>query len=168
MDPRSTVRPGSLSSQNQGRDAIAVSLKARATGSLQVIRSDFCRAASPATNFTAERPTAAIRATVRISSALALPRSGCAAMPITRPRGSTRNIPTREVPGRAITLRVTVPAPVLSHEGNPPKSSGLATLWRDCEGTLRAVYHRPRRHRLKKGNDQHALNELNGNDYDNW
>ena len=44
-------------------------------------------------------------------------------MPITRPRGSARNNPTREAPGRAITLSVTVPAPRLSHAGSAPADS---------------------------------------------
>ncbi len=64
---------------------------------------------------TAERGTPAIRASIWISSSLALPRSGADLSPITGPRVSTRRIPARAAPGRAMTLNVTASRPTLSH-----------------------------------------------------
>src|SRR6185437_1153818 len=136
------MRAPAQSSQNQLRDAIASNFAAIAVGSPHLIRSDFCRADAPAINSTAERATPAIRATVLISSALALPRSGVAAIPITRPRGSTLNNPVREAPGRAITLSVTVPGPRLSHAAGPPADLFGTAREPNLERTLRAVYQR--------------------------
>jgi hypothetical protein len=145
--PKSSRSLPLASSQNQVRGAIAASRAAMAAGLPQLIRSNLCRADAPATISTAERATPAIRATVSSISALALPRSGAAATPITSPRGSTRKIPIREAPGRAITASVTESVPVLSQAGSPsPTALRRTAPCSDWEGTLRAVNHRRRRY----------------------
>jgi hypothetical protein len=151
--------------RNQTATAIAASFAAVAAGSSDLIRSDLWRAAAPETTSTAERATPAIRATASTSSALALPRSGADATPITGPRGAIRNMPTREAPGRTITLSVTEPAPSVSHAGNPPAFGRGAP---DPRGwaILRAVHHHRGRHGLNHGSDQHLLDKLGRDDDD--